>query len=111
MVGSSTNKLSTASVAKTKNTLNCSKYYGDDLSEQSILNETSDLLARTSGRIEWEEIILRTLETALGGFDCMLELVPFGSSTYGFGGLKTDFNMFINASKHARSYQDMRTFK
>lgn len=109
MAGTSINKVSSAPLAETKNVANCPKYYADcdDLSEKRILNATADLLARTSDRIGWEEIILRTLKSALMGFDSMLEITPFGSSVYGFGGAKTNFNLFINACEYAESFQSM----
>lgn len=78
----------------------------DELSEGKILNETADLLARTTTRIGYENTILRTIKLALMGFDPTLEIIPFGSSVYGFGGPKTNFNLFIDASEYAEKFQN-----
>lgn len=71
---------------------------GFDSMETRISEEAADLLVRTQDRIKWEEKILRLIDSLLSTFDTNLKLVPFGSSSYGFGGANTNFNILINAS-------------
>lgn len=80
----------------------------NELSEGTILNETADLLARTAVRIKHENTILYAIKSALTGFDSMLEVIPFGSSVYGFGGAKTNFNLFINASEYRHAFFNLK---
>lgn len=56
-----------------------------------------DLIFRSVQRISLEVQILDLLSRHLKGFDSTVQLVPFGSATYGFGGSRTDFNVLVVA--------------
>lgn len=58
-----------------------------------------DLTSRTKLRIQNEQHILECLSRQLSTIDVLLRAVPIGSSTYGFGGSNTNFNVLINAGK------------
>lgn len=55
-----------------------------------------DLIFRTLERITHEMDLVQLLGRHLKAFDSKLELMPFGSSTYGFGGCSTDFNILVS---------------
>lgn len=71
----------------------------DNLSK-IMVKEMIDFASRTNSRIRNEKDIAKILELYLKETDTTLKFVPFGSSTYGFGGSKTNFNILVNASKH-----------
>lgn len=56
-------------------------------------------ISRTHHRITHENQIIKLLTNYLKKFDYSLRMMPFGSSTYGFGGSNTNFNVLINARK------------
>lgn len=62
---------------------------------QDIGSKAIDLMFRSVQRISLEVQILDHLSRHLRGFDSTLQLVPFGSATYGFGGSSTDFNILV----------------
>lgn len=73
----------------------------DDVSvENAIVAEMIDFVSRTDRRVQNEAIILKTLAQHLKGIYSALKFVPFGSSTYGFGGSKTNLNILVNAGNH-----------
>lgn len=79
-----------------------------DPMQTRILEEASELLLRKTDRIEWEKIILNQLDLLFKKFVSLkLKLMPIGSSTYGFGGAHTNFNILIDASltSKASSYE------
>lgn len=82
--------------------------FGDQF-EDELLHEAAELLARSQTRIEWENKILHSLISLLKSFDPMLKLEPIGSSIYGFGGSKTNFNVFINTSKYSMQLKTGKT--
>lgn len=65
---------------------------------KSIKTEMNNILSRSANRIQAENTIIQLLSTV---FISKVDIAPFGSATYGFGGTKTDFNILINASKIA----------
>lgn len=62
----------------------------------TIKTTAIDLIFRTMKRISNEFDIVGLLVRHLKAFDSKLEMVPFGSATYGFGGCSTDFNILVN---------------
>lgn len=65
----------------------------------AIATEMIHFVSRTKTRIHNESQILNTLAGYLNGFDCKVQLVPFGSATYGFGGSSTNFNVLANTGE------------
>lgn len=84
-------------------------YCGDQF-EDEILHETAELLARSQHRTEWEQKILNSLISLVKPFDSMLKLEPIGSSSYGFGGSKTNFNIFIHECKYSMHLTKIQIF-
>lgn len=72
----------------------------DEVSK-TIVKEMIDLISRTNRRIQNESSIIKLLTSSLQKLDSTLNFIPFGSSTYGFGSSKTDFNILVNAGKNA----------
>lgn len=64
---------------------------------KAIAAEMIGFVTRTKARNHDEEHILNTLNGYLNEFDSKIKLVPFGSSTYGFGGTRTNFNILASA--------------
>lgn len=62
----------------------------------SIKTTAINIIFRTMERISHEMDIIGFLTRHLKAFDSKLELMPFGSSTYGFGGFSTDFNILVS---------------
>lgn len=54
-----------------------------------------ELLSRSQDRIQNESKIIETFSNFFIKIDPTSKVVPFGSSTYGFGGLKTNFNILL----------------
>lgn len=67
---------------------------------KAIIATAIDLTSRTHQRISHENQILNLLMAQLRKFDSTLRMLPFGSTTYGFGGTNTNFNVLINTGKH-----------
>lgn len=67
--------------------------------EKAIATEMIDFVSRTQSRIDNEVQILKSLIAYLNAFDSELQLVPFGSSTYGYGGSRTNFNILAYPSE------------
>lgn len=65
------------------------------------VSQVADFVSRTDTRIENEAKIMETLTSHLKGMDSTLKAISFGSSTYGFGGRKTNFNILVNAGKNS----------
>lgn len=59
------------------------------------LSPKNDYTFRTAERIAHETQIVEHLMHHMNAFDSALELMPFGSSTYGFGGSNTNFNILV----------------
>lgn len=66
---------------------------------KQIANEAKNLECRNNDRVYKEARILEILRHYLENFDRNLNLLTFGSSTYGFGGDKTNFNILIDTRK------------
>lgn len=64
---------------------------------RAIIASAIDLTSRTPQRIAHEKEIVKLLMVQLMKFDSTLRLLPIGSTTYGFGGSNTNFNILINA--------------
>lgn len=62
-----------------------------------VLAEVIDFTTRTDMRIRSERHIIEVLSKYLQTIDCNTILAAFGSSTYGFGGSKTNFNVMVIA--------------
>lgn len=70
-----------------------------DKATLAIATEMIHFVSRTKSRIHNESQIMNTLAGYLNGFDCKVQLVPFGSATYGFGGSSTNFNLLANTGE------------
>lgn len=70
----------------------------DDVSK-SATTEMLNLLTRSENRIRDELQIIETLSNYSRIITPTINVIPFGSSTYGIGGLKTDFNLSIEMGK------------
>lgn len=66
---------------------------------KQIAIEAKRLECRNNNRVYNEARILEILRFYLQNFDSKLNLLTFGSSTYGFGGDKTNFNILIDIRK------------
>lgn len=64
---------------------------------RNIVDKAINFMFRSVQRISIEVQILNLLLHHLKGFDSSLQIVPFGSATYGFGGSSTDFNILVIA--------------
>lgn len=72
---------------------------------RTIAAEMIGFVTRTKARIHDEAHILNALNGYLNEFDPKIKLVPFGSSTYGFGSTRTNLNILASAglSTHTRA--------
>lgn len=75
--------------AKLENIINI-----DDVYKQ-IPAEMNSLLSRPLFRVQHETQIINKLSFYFSIIDSKLKVMPFGSSTYGFGSQKTNFNILI----------------
>lgn len=64
---------------------------------REIFSVSASLLTRSEERIQYEKQIMDVLEMYVKSFDSTLNIVSFGSTTYGFGGSNTNFNILIDA--------------
>lgn len=71
----------------------------DDVYKQ-IPAEMNGLLSRPFFRVQHETQIINKLSFYFSIIDSKLKVIPFGSSTYGFGGQKTNFNILIKTGKN-----------
>ena len=68
---------------------------------EAITPKAIDLTTRTSQRIFNEKQIIQDLSRLLQKFNSEFKVMPFGSATYGFGGIDTNFNIcLINGGKN-----------
>lgn len=74
---------------------------------QGIPSTAVDFVIRTVRRISDERDIVRFLTSHLKTHSTTLQTIPFGSSTYGFGG--SDFNILVNTSttKNSRYFKSI----
>lgn len=66
---------------------------------RAVTAKIIDLTNRTVERISNEKQILELLTGYSNEIDSSVRLVPFGSTTYGFGGAQTNLNILIDSSK------------
>lgn len=66
---------------------------------QSISDGRIALTTRTANRIANENEIFALLTRHLKEFNSQLEVMTFGSTTYGFGGLNTNLNILVNTGR------------
>lgn len=59
-------------------------------------NINNECIFRTAQRTAFETKIINNLSHYLKAFDSTLQLKIFGSTTYGFGGSKMNFNILVN---------------
>lgn len=71
---------------------------------KEIFSVSANLLTRDEERIRNEKNIMRIFTIYIESFDPTLIISSFGSSTYGFGGSNTNFNILINAGKFYQIY-------
>lgn len=96
------NKLSTGNIgtpsSSTPSKMSTSLINLINIDEVSVSIKTTaiDFIFRTMERISHEFDIVGLLQRHLKAFDSKLEMMPFGSATYGFGGRSTDFNILVN---------------
>lgn len=62
---------------------------------QTMIPKAIDRIFRTAQRISQEMLIVDDLQQFLREHKFNLEVRPFGSATYGFGGAGTDFNICL----------------
>lgn len=74
-----------------------------------IATEAKNLETRNDERVFKEARILEILRHYLLDFDPSLNALPFGSTTYGFGGFSTNFNILVDTSKYLRFESDFRS--
>lgn len=67
---------------------------------KKIPAEMNSLLSRPFFRVQHETQIINKLSFYFSIIDSKLKVIPFGSSTYGFGGQKTNFNILIKTGKN-----------
>lgn len=77
----------------------------------SIRTTAIDIIFRTMKRISHEMDIIGLLTRHLKSFDSKLELTPFGSSTYGFGGFCTDYNVLVSTGTKKQMSIDLNLFE
>lgn len=89
----------TSSNASAPTTSNCIKRLEDAVKVDEILKSTiiemNLILARSNSRIQNEQEIIGLLSVLLTAYDSTVTAVPFGSTTYGFGGKRTNFNILV----------------
>lgn len=64
---------------------------------QAIGAEFTDLCSRTKSRIQNETQILQCLKEHVRAFDSQLNVTSIGSTTYGFAGSNTNFNILVKS--------------
>lgn len=62
---------------------------------QAMIPKAIDRIFRTAQRIAHETQIVTELERFVAEHKLNMKVMPFGSSTYGFGGIDTDFNVCL----------------
>lgn len=82
-------RLNPANVIQTKNGINI------DQITQAMVPKAIDLIFRTAHRVSQEMLIIADLKQFLREHKFDLKVMPFGSTTYGFGGAGTDFNICL----------------
>lgn len=72
-----------------------------DRVSRAVTAKIIDLTNRTTHRLSNEKRIIEILDGYLKQqqIDSRVRLIPFGSTTYGFGGADTNFNILIDTSK------------
>lgn len=80
-------------------TVNLKNCINADHVSRAVTAKIIDLTNRTAQRISNEKQIADLLTGHLKQIDSTVRLVPFGSTTYGFGGANTNFNILIDSSK------------
>lgn len=65
----------------------------------SMATELITFTSRCNERIPNETRILRLLKSHFKIFDRSLTLIPFGSSSYGFGGAHSNYNILVDTRK------------
>lgn len=71
----------------------------EDISKIAKIN-MMQLLSRSAERVKNEKTIIDTLSIYFKTLDSTINVVPFGSSTYGFGSKQTDFNVLIKTGEN-----------
>lgn len=66
---------------------------------QAISAGIIEITSRTTARVHNEKRIVTLLTQFLKVFDPTLEVISFGSATYGFGGAETNFNILVNTGE------------
>lgn len=69
----------------------------------SAVDQMKELLERSESRIQHEAEIIATLSHFFIKIDSTLKVVPFGSSTFGFGSLRTNFNILLKISSSKKN--------
>lgn len=73
----------------------------EDVSKTAKIDMIS-LLSRSADRVMYEVKIMELLSFYFSAYDSTIKVVPFGSSTYGFGSMRTDFNLLIKIGEYFR---------
>lgn len=74
----------------------CSAISFEAACEAITRNIQNECIFRTPQRTAYETKITNNLSHYLKAFDSTLQLKIFGSTTYGFGGSKTNFNILVS---------------
>lgn len=70
---------------------------------EDIPATVAGFVSRTTHRISGERDIVNFLRSFFKAHSITVQMKPFGSATYGFGGSETDFNILVNISKKTES--------
>lgn len=81
----------------------------DEACEAITRTTKNGCIFRTAQRIAYETKIMNSLSHYINAFDSTLRLKIFGSTTYGFGGLDTNFNILVNAGKQRTNISRAQT--
>lgn len=66
---------------------------------EDIPATAAEFVSRTAHRISDERDVLNCLKRYFSTHSITLQMMPFGSATYGFGGCETDLNILVNISE------------
>lgn len=65
---------------------------------KTIKSQAEDFLFRSDERVSVEKQIINVLNQHMKSFDGKLKIQQFGSTYYGFGGVHTNLNIWVDTS-------------
>lgn len=90
---------SVCSMSDNGNTAPAPETNSTETAKNPLVSEIIDFVSRTEARIGNEMLILKSLADYLKTLETNIDLTPCGSTTYGFGGSTTNFNILVNISE------------